>query len=121
MRLTIVSVDGAVYVDGVSYSGLDLSFVPFDVHALQWYGTYGELEFKRSFVDGQIIHPVNQMLNELPDWANTAKTLWDEAKANEEAAILAAQQAAEEARLLAEQEAALLAAEQEAQATEGTP
>jgi hypothetical protein len=121
MRLTIVPADGAVYLDGVVYMDLDLSTcnIPSDVHALQWYDTYGELEFNRSFVNGQIVHPANEMLTELPAWANTAKTVWDEAKANEEAAILAAQQAAEEARLLAEQEAALLAAEQEAQATEG--
>lgn len=105
MRLTIVPVDGAVYVDGVSYSDLDLSFVPADVHALQWYDTYGELEFKRSFVDGQLIHPANQMLTELPAWADTAKSAWDTAKAAEEAARLAAEQAAEAARLEAEQAA----------------
>jgi hypothetical protein len=106
MRLIIVLVDGAVYVDGVSYSNLNLSFVPAEVHALQWYDTYGEIEFKRSFVDGQLIHPVNQMLTELPAWANTAKTAWDTAKAEDEAAKLAARLAAEEtARLAAEAEA----------------
>jgi hypothetical protein len=91
MRLTIIPVDGAVYVNGVSYTGLDLSFVPADVHALQWYDTYGELEFKRSFVDGQLIHPVNQMLTQLPSWANDAKLAWDAAEA---AAILEAEQIA---------------------------
>lgn len=105
MRLTIVPADGAVYVDGASYLDLDLSFIPADVHALQWYDTYGELEFKRSFVDGQIVHPINEILTELPEWANTAKTVWDAAKVVEEEAQLAAEQAAEEAKLLAEQEA----------------
>jgi hypothetical protein len=90
MRLTIVPVDGAVYVDGVSYSGLDLSFIPADVHALQWYDTYGEVEFKRSFVNGQLIHPANQMLTQLPSWANDAKLAWDAAKVAEEEARLAA-------------------------------
>jgi hypothetical protein len=106
MRLTIVPADGAVYVDGASYSDLDLSFIPSEVHALQWYDTYGELEFKRSFVNGQIVHPANEMLTELPAWANTAKTVWDAAKVAEAEAQLAAQQAAEAARLVAEQEAA---------------
>jgi hypothetical protein len=87
MRLTIIPVDGAVYVDGVSYSDLDLSFVPANVHALQWYDTYGELEFKRSFVDGQIVHPANQTINELPEWANTAQTKWNAAKVAEETAL----------------------------------
>lgn len=87
MRLTIVPVDGAVYVDGVSYSDLDLSFIPADIHALQWYDTYGELEFKRSFVDGQIVHPANQLINELPEWANTAQASWNAAKVAEETAL----------------------------------
>ena len=105
MRLTIIPEDGAVYVDGVSYSHLDLSFIPSDIHALQWYDTYGELEFKRSFIDGQIVRPANEILTELPAWANTAKTVWDAAKVAEAEAQLAAEQAAEAARLLAEQEA----------------
>jgi hypothetical protein len=112
MRLIIVPVDGAVYVDGVSYSDLDLSFVPADVHALQWYDTYGELEFKRSFVDGQLVHPANQMLTELPSWADTAKTVWDAAKVAQEEARVAAEQAAEAARLEAEQAALANAAAQ---------
>lgn len=86
MRLTIIPVDGAVYVNGVSYAGLDLSFVPADVHALQWYDTFGELEFKRSFVDGKIVHSQNQVITELPSWANVCVTKWNEAKASEEIA-----------------------------------
>jgi hypothetical protein len=106
MRLTIIAEDGAVYVDSVSYSNLDLSFIPSDVHALQWYNTYGELEFKRSFVNGQIVHPANEMLTELPEWANTAKNVWDAAKLAETEVKLAAEQAGEAARLAAEQAAA---------------
>ena len=106
MRLTIVPADGAVYLDGVVYMDLDLSTcnIPSDVHALQWYDTYGELEFNRSFVDGQIVHPSNEILTELPAWVNTAKTVWAAAKAEEDAQ-LAAEQAEEAARLLAEQKA----------------
>ena len=108
MRLTVIPVDGAVYIDGASYMNLDLSTcaIPSDIHALQWYDTYGELEFKRSFVDGQIVHKANEVLTELPAWANTAKTAWDAAKVAETEAKLAAQQAAEASRLAAEQEAA---------------
>ena len=91
MRLTIIPADGAVYKDNFSYSSLDLSFVPADVHALQWYDTYGEVEFKRQFVDMQIVHPQNQVITELPEWANQALTKWDEA----EAARIAAEEAAQ--------------------------
>lgn len=90
MRLTIIPVDGSVYKDNYAYSGLDLSFAPSDVHALQWYDTYGEVEFKRQFVDGQIIHPQNQIITVLPDWAAQAVVKWDEA----EAARIAAEEAA---------------------------
>lgn len=45
MRLSIISIDGTVCIDGVCYIGLDLSWIPVDVHAVQWYGTYGEVEF----------------------------------------------------------------------------
>jgi hypothetical protein len=109
MRLTIIPVDGAVYKEGFSYSGLDLSFAPTDIHALQWYDTYGEIEFKRQFVNNTIVHPQNQIITELPEWVSQALVKWDEA----EAARLAAE--AEAARLAAE-EAARLAAEEEAAA-----
>jgi hypothetical protein len=94
MNLTIIPIDGAVYVDGYSYSQLDLSFVPNDVHALQWENDKGWIEFSDND-DGT--KPQNQAIPELPAWANACKVKWDEAKAAEEAAILAAQQAAEQA------------------------
>jgi len=92
MNLVIIPIDGAVYVDGHSYSGLNLSFCPADVHALQWKGEKGWVEFK-DLDDGT--KPQNQVITELPSWANQAKSAWDAAKAAEEAALLAAQQAAE--------------------------
>ena len=89
MKLTIIPVDSAVYKDGYCYSGLDLSSVPANVHALQWYETKGEIEFSG------IPKPQNETITELPNWANTCLTKWDEAKATKEAAILAAQQSAQ--------------------------
>jgi hypothetical protein len=46
MRVTIIPEDGFVSVDGEGYSGLDLSFVPYEVHALQWYTDEGEIEYQ---------------------------------------------------------------------------
>jgi len=91
MKLTIIPIDGAVYKDGYSYSGLNLSFVPSSVHALQWKDTKGWIEFVDND-DGT--KPQNESITELPNWANTCVTKWDEAKAAEEAAIAAATQAA---------------------------
>lgn len=80
MNLTIIPIDGAVYKDGYSYSGLDLSAVPSNVHALQWYETEGEIEFIGR------PKPQNEIITELPSWATEALNKWNEAKATEEAA-----------------------------------
>jgi len=86
MNLAIIPVDGAVYVDGFSFSGLSFT-APSNVHALQWKTTKGWVEF----VDGDDgIKPQNEEITELPQWAIDAKTKWDEAKANQEAAARAA-------------------------------
>jgi len=86
MNLTIIPVDGAVYVDGYCFAGLSFS-APQDVHALQWKSTKGWIEFVDS---DEGIKPQNELITELPQWALDAKTKWDEAKAAEEAAIAAA-------------------------------
>ena len=103
MKLTIIPVDGAVYKDGYSYSGLDLSAAPSNVHALQWKDTKGWIEFTDND-DGT--KPQNEAITELPSWANACVTKWDEAEtarlAAEEAARLAAEKAAA-AKLAAEQ------------------
>jgi len=88
MKLTIITADNAVYKDGVSYSDLDLSScgIPDNVWALQWQDTSGWVEDKSALVQ-------NQNITELPAWATACVAKWDEAKAAEEAARLAAQQA----------------------------
>jgi hypothetical protein len=92
MKLTIIPSDGAVYKDGVSYSGLDLSVVPTNIHALQWYETEGEVEFINN---SDRTKPQNELIAELPAWANACVTKWNEAKAAEEAAIAAATERAQ--------------------------
>lgn len=73
MKLTITPVDGSVGEDGKFYNNLDLIScgIPADVHALQWDGVAGWIEFK---------DPVpNQPITELPAWANCCMTKWTEA------------------------------------------
>lgn len=88
MKLTIIREDNAVYKDGVSYSNLDLSAVPADVHALQFndVSNDGWVEFTSPIP--------NEEITALPVWAITAMAKWDEAKTIEEAAKEAAKEAA---------------------------
>jgi hypothetical protein len=73
MKLTIIPSDGAVYEDGVAYIGLDLNScnIPSNVHALQWQDTAGWIEYN--------ITIPNEIITELPAWANCCMTKWTEA------------------------------------------
>lgn len=73
MKITIIPADGAVYKDGLSYIELNLSEcgIPADVHALQWNGNDGWIEFTDT--------RDNQNITELPAWANSCVSVWDAA------------------------------------------
>ena len=73
MKLTIIREDGAVYQDGISHSGLDLSFIPSNVHALQWNTDNGWIEYCED-VNGN--KPSNDKIDILPEWANIAINCW---------------------------------------------
>jgi len=53
MRLTIIKEDGFVSVDNEGYSGIDLSTINDNIHAIQWYEIYGDVEIKNE--KGQIV------------------------------------------------------------------
>lgn len=92
MKLCIVTDDKMIAKDGNGYSGLDVLYIPNTVHAFQWYETYGEIEYKST---GPYTKPANELITTLPDWADTALTKWNEAKAAEDSAIEAARAAAQ--------------------------
>lgn len=46
MRVTIVPIDNIVTIDGIVIEGVDLSFIDPSIHAVQWYGTSGSVEYK---------------------------------------------------------------------------
>jgi hypothetical protein len=75
MRLTIIPIDKTVYKDSKSWFDLDLSLcgIPDSVHALQWDGTSGWIEYKTN--------TENQAITELPDWALACLQKWEEADA----------------------------------------
>lgn len=69
MRLTIIPSDSAVYIDGKCYSGLAWEGTPSNIHALQWFGQNGWLEFTDE--------TPNENIDELPSWAANAQAAWD--------------------------------------------
>lgn len=78
MILTIVPEDGLVIVDNVmKHQPLDLSGcgIPENVHALQWYGAKGWIEFNRA--DPFAPKPQNQEITVLPEWATNCVTVWE--------------------------------------------
>lgn len=44
MRVTIIPIDTFCAVEGIGLVGIDMTSVPKDVHAVQWFGTCGEQE-----------------------------------------------------------------------------
>lgn len=101
MRLTIVADDGAVGVDGEFFSGLDLSQLDASVHAVQWYGEYGEVEYKTQLENGAFVKPANVLITDATPY-QFAVDVWNTAKAQaiaaaEAAAAAAAQSAAQSA------------------------
>jgi hypothetical protein len=69
MRLTIIRVDHAVYIDFICYMPLDMSAVPENVHALQWLDDSGWIEYV-----GDVS---NEPITELPAWANVCIQEWE--------------------------------------------
>jgi hypothetical protein len=85
MNLTIINEDNAVYVDGMALAGLDLSTtgIPENVHALQWKTNLGWIEFKDN---SDFTKPVNEVINDLPNWANNCVTVFNNQVATNQAA-----------------------------------
>lgn len=73
MKLTIIPVDGSVGEDNKFYLNLNLSTcnIPANVHALQWDGAVGWIEFNEPIP--------NEEITVLPAWANCCMTKWDQA------------------------------------------
>ena len=63
MKLTIISDNNLVKIDGIGYR-VDLSSLPRDIHAVQWDGSSGEIEF-RSTANGK---PNNQQIFSIEDF-----------------------------------------------------
>lgn len=85
MRVTITPEDQYVSVDGLGFSHLDLSLMTPDIHAIQWYGTYGEVEIKDP-TTGRMLR--NDVIDSLGPY-QLALDAWGAVKAAEDAAAAA--------------------------------
>jgi|TARA_R110000822_G_scaffold14827_6_gene51679 hypothetical protein len=63
-RLTVIPEDKIITIDGKS-AFVDMGGVPGNVHAVQWYATWGEVEFATA---GNV-REQNKAITELPDYA----------------------------------------------------
>jgi hypothetical protein len=72
-RLTILVLDGTVYIDQGSYHDLDFSNcgIPEEIRALDWKDGRGELHHNDT-----TIHHID--INELPEWALLCVAKWEE-------------------------------------------
>jgi hypothetical protein len=69
MKLKIVPNDNLFIVDGLTKKGFEFSVDP-NIHAVSWYDTQGEIEFKEQLVDGKIIKNANLVINDLKQFVN---------------------------------------------------
>jgi hypothetical protein len=77
MKLTIVPSDGFISIDGRGFSHLDMSSVPENIHAVQWDGAAGWIEYSIT-EDGA--KPANTPINSITDF-QAVVDLWTAAAA----------------------------------------
>lgn len=79
MRITVVPSDKRVTIDGKGYEDINLSSLDPSIHAIQWYGTDGEVEIKDA--RGRIVE--NRVIDSFEEFAFVV-TLWEAAKEADE-------------------------------------
>ena len=91
MKLTIVADDKRVGVDELFFEPVELPQLDPAIHALQWYGEYGEVEFKTVFANGALTKPQNQLITDITPF-QFAVEAWNAKKAEIDAAVAASVQ-----------------------------
>lgn len=83
MNITIIPIDRTVSIDGLTFNGIDLSFIPSNQHAIQWYNNVGEVEIKDD--NGRIVE--NQKI-ETFDFYQPAIDSWNIKKQEYEESLI---------------------------------
>lgn len=77
-KITIIPENGLVMIDGKGFDGLDMSSLAPDIHAVQWHGEYGEVEYR---ANSQGMKPANARIDSLDAYASVLAT-WYAARAS---------------------------------------
>lgn len=80
MKLTIVAEDKCVGVDGEYIAPIDMPQLDASIHAVQWNGEYGEVEYKTRLEAGVLVKPANVMFTDVTSY-QFAVDAWHAAKA----------------------------------------
>lgn len=80
MKLTIVADDKCVGVDGEFIAPIEMPQLDASIHAVQWNGEYGEVEYKTQFENGDLVKPANVLINDMTPY-QFAVDAWNAAKA----------------------------------------
>ena len=78
MKFTIIPDDKTIIVDGFGYSELEFT-IDNNIHAVQWYGDIGEIEYKSQLTNGGLIKPHNLIIDTYSQFRDTL-AVWQEAK-----------------------------------------
>lgn len=93
MRVTIIADDKRVGVNNEFFEPIELPQLNPTIHAVQWYGEYGEVEYKTFFENGVIVRTANTIITDITPY-QFAVDAWTKAKTAHEEAMAAATQAA---------------------------
>jgi hypothetical protein len=86
MKLTIVADDKCVGIDELFFEPIELPQLDSTIHAVQWYGEYGEVEYKTRFENSALTKPQNQLITDITPF-QFAVDAWNAKKAEIDAAV----------------------------------
>lgn len=87
MKMTIINEGKMIGINGEIYRDLPFD-LPSDIHAVQWYDAWGEVEHPVAIQDGRPIKPANTVITSFADYEHLIP-IWQAAK--DAATALAAQ------------------------------
>ena len=99
-KISIIFDDKTVSQDGIGYQVSDLGNAPDHIHALQWNGNAGWIEFLEDDMGNKA---PNEILSALPDWISLLLSQWTTADEKYKSDLAAFQ--AQEQKVIAQNEA----------------
>lgn len=85
MRVTVINSDKAIGIAGEFFTNLSFTLDP-EIHAIQWYDTWGEVEYVITLVNGRPFKPENTVITDFTPYEPLV-AVWQQAKDAQLAAI----------------------------------